>query len=407
MSTLSRKRGITLVEVLTVIGVLCIVICILLAVIPKWRENARRANCTNNMKQIGLGLLSYESQQKHLPGSAEVIKSDAIRPVGGWSFLFKIFPHMEYDPIYNSIDPRDHKGTVEIVEPNTTIIAPGVDMGQGNAIGIACGTGIGEFLCPSNPNQSCENPNPESRPIGLLHPVTNYKAMCSVFYPGFATNTGTTQQYTGAITVPAGSYPGLYQCDGGLYPTNDGIRLSEITDGVSHTILCGETQDFMASCWIAGSDVNMVAIPDAAPQIPTGVVPVLFSDKSGSPYFALPGFNGKYDEPSGTRGIVTFFALEYGSLPTGPSTGMGGGPTTPCKDAGTYALDPTLIPCQMGYHPRFNKMEIYGPSSAHPSVINCLFGDGSVRGVRKDVDASALFFVVTRNNNDPPADDHL
>jgi hypothetical protein len=40
-------------------------------------------------------------------------------------------------------------------------------------------------------------------------------------------------------------------------------------------------------------------------------------------------------------------------------------------------------------------------------VINCLFADGSVRCVRKDVDAAALFQAVTRNNNDPPADDHL
>jgi prepilin-type processing-associated H-X9-DG protein len=121
----------------------------------------------------------------------------------------------------------------------------------------------------------------------------------------------------------------------------------------------------------------------------------------------LLGFNGKYDDPSGTQKIVTFFSLEYGNRPVGPRGAKGSGPTAPRKDAGTYALDPTLIPCQTGVHKWFNKMEVYGPSSGHPSVINCLFGDGSVRGVRKDVDASALFFAVTRNNNDPPADDHL
>jgi prepilin-type processing-associated H-X9-DG protein len=52
-------------------------------------------------------------------------------------------------------------------------------------------------------------------------------------------------------------------------------------------------------------------------------------------------------------------------------------------------------------------MLIYGPSSGHATVINCLFGDGSVRGVRKDVDAQALFQAVTRSNHDPNANDHL
>ena len=97
MSTLSRKRGITLVEVLVVIGIVGFVVLIVMAAIPRMRERARTANCTNNMKQIGLGLLNYENQQKHLPGSAEVITSDPQRPVGGWSFLFKILPNMEYD----------------------------------------------------------------------------------------------------------------------------------------------------------------------------------------------------------------------------------------------------------------------------------------------------------------------
>jgi prepilin-type processing-associated H-X9-DG protein len=404
---LFRRRGITLVEVLTVIGVLGFVILMIVAAVPRWRESARRENCTNNMKQIGMGLLSYENQQKHLPGSAEVIKSDPVRPVGGWSFLFKIMPNMEYDPIYNSINPDEIKGTTEVVAPNKAIIVPRTDMGtaseniapgndpwkQGSkAIAIARDCGIGEFLCPSNPNQGFENPSAAVNPPGTKHAVTNYKAMCSAFYPGFATNTGTTQQYTGTVTVPAGSYPGLYQCDGGLYPTNDGIRIKDISDGTSNTILCGETMDFTASSWIAGSDVNMIAIPDAAPQIATGVSPILFNDDSGSSYYALPGFNGKYYDAGGTSSIVTFFSLEYD---------LAG------KDAGTYPLDPIAIPCQTGNRISWFSRPIYGPASGHPSVINCLFADGSVRGVRKDVDAAALFFAVTRNNNDPAVNDHL
>lgn len=416
MGKIFKRRGITLVEVLTVIGIIGFLIILLLPAVEHSREATRRANCTNNLKQIGLGLQNYHDARKHFPGSAEVIKSDPERPVGGWSFLFKILPNMEYDTIYNNVNPADIKGTTEVVAPNTAIIIPRTSMGKApqggqsgaNAIAIARDTVISELICPSNPNYFKESPSAPVTPPGQSYAITNYKAMCSAFYSGFATNTGTTQQYTGTVTVPEGSYPGLYQCDGGLYPTNDGIRIKDITDGTSHTILCGETMDYTASCWIAGSDVNMVAIPDTAPQIATGATPVLYTDDSGSSYYALPGFNGKYYDRGGTGSIVTFFSLEYGYHSIGPSTGGKGGPTAPNKDAGTYPLDPTAIPCQKGFHSTsWPKGSEYGPSSGHPSVINCLMADGSVRCVRKDVDAEALFQAVTRGNNDPAAVDQL
>ena len=109
MVTPSRKRGFTLVELLVVIAIIGILIALLLPAIQAAREAARRANCTNNMKQIGLGLHNYHDSRKYFPGSAQVVKhpSAAARPVGGWSFLFQILPNMEYDTIYNSINPTE------------------------------------------------------------------------------------------------------------------------------------------------------------------------------------------------------------------------------------------------------------------------------------------------------------
>jgi type II secretory pathway pseudopilin PulG len=404
MGTLSRNRGITLVEVLTVIGILLILVLIISASIPRSHEQARRANCMNNMKQIGLALLNYENQQKFFPGSAEVIKSDPQRPVGGWSFLFKLLPNMEYDAIYSSFSPALLKGTITSPPTCIPLVTTG-DSSSPNCLIIARDTGIAEFLCPSNPNPGFTFPSGPPN-MGKRHAVTNYKAMSSAFYPGFTTNTGTTQQYTGEVAIPEGSYPGLYRCDGGLFPTNDGIRQSDISDGTSHTIFCAETMDVFASSWLAGSDVNMVAIPDATPQIAKGATPFMFKDTSGSSFFALPGFNGKFDSRGGTQKIVTFFSLEFG-YEFSPRDSKGDG-IVPCKDVNTYPLDPYQSPCQLApSRPMSSPNWRYGPSSGHPSVINCLFGDGSVRPVRKDVDAAALFFAVTRANGDPPADDQL
>jgi type II secretory pathway pseudopilin PulG len=424
MRAISRKRGITLVEVLIAIAVILVLVLLVPVAIQQARENSRRAQCANNMKQIGLALLDYESHQKHLPGSAEIIKSDPQRPVGGWSFLFKILPNMEYDTIYNSINPDDiKKSTVATgtrTNPRTSDGNANVGNGPGlHAISVARDTGIAEFLCPSDWNQSYEDPCASSTSTtgGVKIAVTTYKAMCSAFYPGFATNSGKHQQYTGAANVPAGEYSGFYECDGGLYPTNDGIRTADLSDGASCTIMCAETTDFRASSWIAGTDVNMIAIPIANPPqskvtISAGTVRKPDSPGFSASYFALPGFNGSYYSAGGTSNIITFFSpLEYGvskAVPGVPAGGKGNGVIVPGKDAGAYPLDPTAVPCQTGFRTRwFNPKLIYGPSSGHPTVINCLFGDGSVRGVRKDVDAQALFQAVTRSNHDPNANNEL
>src|SRR5512145_2021981 len=112
MSTLSRKRGFTLVELLVVIAIIGILIALLLPAIQAAREAARRANCTNNLKQIGLGLHNYHDARKCFPGSAQVVRANTNNPVGGWSFLFLILPNMEYDSIYSSVSPALLKGTI-------------------------------------------------------------------------------------------------------------------------------------------------------------------------------------------------------------------------------------------------------------------------------------------------------
>jgi hypothetical protein len=151
--------------------------------------------------------------------------------------------------------------------------------------------------------------------------------------------------------------------------------------------------DYTASSWIAGSDVNMVAIPATAEGGQTGGPIELV--KWQNSYFALPDFNGEYSGQGSTRAITTFFSMDFG---------IAG------KNSGQYELDPLVAPCQAGTRvaqPSLSRTYEYGPSSGHPKVINCLFGDGNVRPVRKDVDASALFFAVTRNNHDPDANDKL
>jgi prepilin-type N-terminal cleavage/methylation domain-containing protein/prepilin-type processing-associated H-X9-DG protein len=403
MSTLSRKRGFTLVELLVVIAIIGILIALLLPAIQAAREAARRANCTNNMKQIGLGLHNYHDARHYFPGSCQVVHETATTvTLGGWSFLFMILPNMEYDTIYNSIEPTLLKNTNKLPGSTGPLIKPASDVtvvspATKSNIAIARDTGIGEFLCPSNPNQTFEDPNQPQNPPGHRIAISNYKAMCSAFCAVATPNQGfaSAKQYSSSPDTPTSGYPGQTACDGGLYPTNNGIRISDLADGTSHTILCGETMDYAMSCYLAGSDCNMVGIPVV------GQPATMTQAKWNNSFYVLIGpskYNGAYYDQGVAGDLLTYFSYDFG--PTG-------------RHKGKYELDPTVAPLSTllqvpDFLPAMRKPEnVFGPSSGHPSVVNCLFGDGSVRGVRKDVDAQALFFAITRNNNDPATTDQL
>jgi hypothetical protein len=161
--------------------------------------------------------------------------------------------------------------------------------------------------------------------------------------------------------------------DGALFPGNSGIKLSDIADGTSLTIMMVETIDDLKSDWIAGSDVTLVGMPKAASY-----------QKFCDSYFWAPlDFNGGiYDNATpAIQSLRTYLAFDF---------------RHGYKDESTY-------PAGIGRKPAF------GPSSGHPDIVNHLFFDGSVRNVRRDVDYALYFFWITRNNNDTytnhPADE--
>jgi hypothetical protein len=351
------------------------------------------------MRQIGLALLNYESARRALPGAAENIRASApTTPVGGWSFLFKILPYMEYGATYDNVTPQVVRKTVSAataLNPNGAADSPNMTP----QILMARNQSIGEFLCPSNPNPAFENPN--GTEPGSLHAVTNYKAISSVF--SNATQTlgySNLAQYTGSAATTA--YPGLVRCDGALYPTNAGTPLSDLADGASHTILCGETMDATLSTWIYGPNCIMVVIPytSAAGQTAASVMPRKYPSDTNFSFYALGGsalFNGNFYENGLAQNITTYFSYDHG---------VSG------RQSGKYVLefDPTRAPSQdvIGNHPGTTpsayQASYYGPSSGHPATINCVFADNSVRNIRKDIDAQALFFAVTRAGIDPVAE---
>ena len=102
-----RRRGFTLIELLVVIAIIAVLISLLLPAVQSAREAARRAQCINNLKQIGLAIANYTDQQGIIPPGAM-----ACNPTQGWgawgmtnmSWRVLILPQLEQSTSFNTVN---------------------------------------------------------------------------------------------------------------------------------------------------------------------------------------------------------------------------------------------------------------------------------------------------------------
>jgi len=198
-----RMNGFTLVELLVVIAIIGILIALLLPAVQAARESARRAQCTNNLKQIALGLLNYHDVHK-------VFSYAAGDPSTIWGWSTMVLPFIEQDTLYDNIDFRFRYNAS--------------DGSTGTRNNEWMKTFVPTYQCPSAPDNelvSCCR--------GLPGPYdaaeTNYSAIAT--HRWSATN----------------GEPGYYAKDwdgSGVMFEDSAVRIAHITDGTSHTLLVGE-----------------------------------------------------------------------------------------------------------------------------------------------------------------------
>jgi len=136
LRTRFRSSAFTLIELLVVIAIIAILIGLLLPAVQKVREAAARMKCSNNLKQIGIGLHNYHSAQGKFPPMGRYTPANGSRPEERSNLWISLLPHIEQDNVYR-------------LSPGPSPRAPSIDDG-GQAPFSLASKEIKFYLCPSD-----------------------------------------------------------------------------------------------------------------------------------------------------------------------------------------------------------------------------------------------------------------
>jgi prepilin-type N-terminal cleavage/methylation domain-containing protein/prepilin-type processing-associated H-X9-DG protein len=339
-----RRRGFTLIELLVVIAIIAVLIALLLPAVQAAREAARRAQCINNLKQIGLGLHNYHSSFGSFPmGTTLAIAYVGSAPTdwGTWSAQAQMLGYLEQQPVYNAINFSINNW-----------------QGLGGTINSTVwNTKIASFLCPSDAKAGT---------------VTSYSSSNNNYYGSMGT---TTDPWHTTST--------------GIFANYTVYSIQSITDGTSNTVGFAEA--------VVGDQIHFTPYRDglaAAAAQPVPVAPATLYDASTNQSGVLTDlqtctgwWNTKtnnasedkgYRWASGSPGITVFNTI----VPPSSTTYQWGSCRYAC--AGCGADFANYVNC----------------NSLHPGGCNVLLCDGSVKFIKSSIAISTWWAIGTKENGE-------
>jgi prepilin-type N-terminal cleavage/methylation domain-containing protein/prepilin-type processing-associated H-X9-DG protein len=393
----SKRCAFTLIELLVVIAIIAILIGLLLPAVQKVREAAARAKCQNNLHQMGLAALNYESTNGYLPPQFGTVKVGQYYWSNDASPQALILPFLEQSSKYNQFD-FNWLSWNDTDPPSQSILKNGAN---GLPINLpARSQDVAFYMCPSDPSDKQRpadwadtgNNDPSKFPEGRL----NYLACAGTTAWGLYDVSGVVATDKGAGIFAMSGKPSTLPGNPGAYLQGvKGTPVVAVADGTSNTALFGEVMR-TTDTWPHQSGVrtNTVVILSSTAAAPADSASD--HDARALPSCAAPG--------SAWDSSISYAGLEFErplpgttyythTLPPNWNRNTGN-PNTQRYNCGTPYIAPGS--CNYCLH--------VAASSYHSGGVNIGMADGSTRFVTDDVTFTTWQALGTRSAGDivPP-----
>jgi len=331
-----RRRAFTLVELLVVIAIIGVLIALLLPAVQAAREAARRAQCQNNLKQLGLAVQNYQTTIGVYPPSVCLTRGTTAATGGNWSAGARILPYLEGTNLYGQVDFNRDYDSATIGTGGPPIRTLRIPM----------------LLCPTEINDTQRTSNG----IAIHYPL-NYVVNVGVWF----------------VYDPTNNEGG----DGAFYP-NASLKPAGFQDGLSNTLCMGEVKAFTPYYRNAG---NATATPPANAAAICGMGG---EAKLGTDLMSNTGHTEWPDGRAHQSGFTTAFA---------PNTQVA------CT-VGGRSYDVDFNNQQEGKTLTVRTYAAVTARSYHPGIVNVVLMDGSVRPIGSTISLPIWRALSTRATRD-------
>lgn len=330
------RSGFTLIELLVVIAIIAILIALLLPAVQQAREAARRVQCKNHLKQLGLALHNYHDANRYFPPSATIGSLGAINTNSSWSVHGRILPYLDQATLYSAVD-------LTLAWDDQSIIS---------------GLKIPVYSCPSDiHSDTARDVSPKL--ASPLFPTT------------YGVNFGTWQIFN----------PVNGQIGDGAFGPNSKLGFRDFTDGTSNTLLVSEVK---ARQFYGRNEAPLggTAAPAATLEAVQAKVPLSFAWCRPNGHTEWPDGRVHHEGFTTTAGPNSKLLLVNASdqCPAGADLDYTSQQEGTSDTAGTYAAITSR--------------------SYHVGVVNSALVDGSVRSFSSNIDLTVWRALGTRSGNE-------